>query len=76
MSMMEKEISSQSGTAETGSKVALQIPEGYKFLYDGSEILKGKGSVGASSLTLSGREAVEARSISSRYNYGVLQDYL
>ena len=56
-----KEISSQSGTAETGSKVALQIPEGYKFLYDGSEILKGKGSVGASSLTLSGREAVEAR---------------
>ena len=56
-----KEISSQSGTAETGSKVALQIPEGYKFLYDGSKILKGKGSVGASSLNLGGREAVEAR---------------
>ena len=41
--------------------MALQIPEGYKFLYDGSEILKGKGSVGTSSLTLSGRETVEAR---------------
>ncbi len=55
------EISSQSGTAETGASVELEIPEGYKFLYSGSGILKGKGSVGATKLILGGREAVEAK---------------
>ena len=38
----------------------LNIPEGYKFLYDGSKLLKGNGYVNARILQLNGREAVEA----------------
>lgn len=55
-----KEIASQSGKAETGTSVELNIPEGYKFLYSGSTILKGSGSVGPTTLRVGGREAIEA----------------